>query len=143
MKAWHQQKIDRFTRMGKVEAFNRLVVKYLTYEEPEKYRAKIPGYAKNLFLLRESKKLVKKIIRLKRQSEDGVSTATGISSLLFRTPSQTAQSKQTTTTFSAQRQSVQRLFRGSLDLEVIPDQGTFYEHSSEHGDQLVTSPSQK
>ena len=71
-------------------AFDRLAQTYLTYTDPEKYRLKMPGYRKNLFLLSDSKKQVKKILSVKRVQTDSIETigiSTGISSLMYTSPS--------------------------------------------------------
>ena len=114
-------------------AFNRLVQTHLTFNEPEIYRLKMPGYKRDLFLLPDSKKQVKKILNVKRVQTDTLETTgntTGISSLMYTSPSPALKQPQA---FSAaeQKESVLRLFRGSLNPGIherhsIIEQGTEY-----------------
>lgn len=67
--------------------FNRLVLDTLQVRDPEAYRNKIPGYKKELYLLPVNKKMVKKILKVKKNNEEGMMSiggASGITSMLSR-----------------------------------------------------------
>lgn len=73
--------------MDERRALRILLNESLMYETPEVYRSKIPGYKKELNLQQVNTKMVKKILAVKKNNEDGLNSiggASGITSMLSR-----------------------------------------------------------
>jgi hypothetical protein len=76
------------------------------------YRAKIPGYKKELYLLPTNEKMVKKILKVKKNNEAGMQSiggASGITSMLNRAFATLKSSKMS---YHDQQESISRLFSG-------------------------------
>ena len=99
-------------RLSPTKTYNRLMLETLSIREPETYRNKIPGYKKELYLLPVNKKMVKKILQVKKNNEEGmlsVGGASGITSMLSRAFETVKTLK---TDYTSQRESINRLYRG-------------------------------
>lgn len=88
-----------------------MLVESINYREPDSYRAKIPGYKKEINLLQVNTKMVKKILKVKQNNEVGMASiggASGISSMLSRAHNTLIKKEMS---FSDQQDSVNRLYK--------------------------------
>lgn len=82
-----EDQVKSWMKLDETQATNELLEKEIRYNKPEFYRAKIPGYKKELYLLPVNKKMVSKILKVKQNNEVGLASvggASGITSMLSR-----------------------------------------------------------
>ena len=60
-----EDQVKSWMKLDETQATNELLEKEIRYNKPEFYRAKIPGYKKELYLLPVNKKMVSKILKVK------------------------------------------------------------------------------
>lgn len=74
-------KVVSWSRMNEFHALKVLLVDTIHYKEPALYRSKMPAYATQKNTMNNNLKIVKKIIKVKQNNEDGVQSVGGASGI--------------------------------------------------------------
>ena len=67
--------------MNEFHALKVLLIDTIEYKEPSLYRVKMPSYATQKNTMNNNLKIVKKIIKVKQNNEDGVQSVGGASGI--------------------------------------------------------------
>lgn len=78
---------EEFKEQDDKQKLTRMLIDFIQYNRPDKYRAKIPGYELVLNLVTVNKNMAKKILKVKQNNDEGMQSvggASGITSMLSR-----------------------------------------------------------